>query len=237
MKSPAFGFFAGMLRLGMTNGKITNFYELKPRSGGTPKQLVILMHGVGSNGRDLMSLAPYYAGAVPDAVFISPDAPFTYDMAPGYTDMFQWFPLQERTFEERLRGVQMVAPIVHQFITDQLKRFDLPASKLALIGFSQGTMTSLYAGPSYKDQIAGILGYSGALIWEEEKPNFNHLIPVHLIHGDADEVVPVSAYHDAREKLEKSGFTVSGEIEKGLPHSINEKGIESGARFLKAVLS
>lgn len=220
----------------MTPAQIRNYYEFGPASGQAPKQLIILLHGVGSNGRDLISLAPYYAAAVPDAHFISPDAPFAYDQAPGYPDMFQWFSLQERTFKKRLEGVKMVTPIVHAFMKEQLKRFELPASKLALVGFSQGTMTSLYAGPSYKEQIAGILGYSGMLIWEEEKPNFNHMVPVHLVHGDRDDVVPVDAYHHAREKLEKSGFKVSGEIERGLPHSINENGIENGAKFLQAVL-
>ena len=214
---------------------IKNFYELKPESG-KPEQMVILMHGVGSNGRDLISLAPYFQQALPQAVFVSPDAPFAYDMAPPGYDAFQWFSLQERTYEKRLEGVQMVAPIVHQFIDEQLKRYDLPASKLALAGFSQGTMTALYAGPRYKEKIAGVLGYSGALIWEEKIPETLHKMPAHIIHGDADDVVPVAAYHDARVRLEKAGFGVSGQVERGLPHSINESGIESGAKFLKSVL-
>ncbi len=215
---------------------IENFYEYKPKSGGAPKQLVILLHGVGSNGRDLVSLAPYFAGAVPDAVFISPDAPYPYDQAPPGMDAYQWFPLYTRTFEGRLEGLKAVAPLVHEFMDAQLKRFNLTADKLALVGFSQGTMTSLYVGPRYKQKIAGILGYSGALIWEEEVPKDISRVPVHLIHGDADEVVEVAAYHTAREKLEKSGFTVSGEIERGLAHSINENGIENGSKFLQSVL-
>ena len=215
---------------------IKNFYELKPENG-EPEQMVILMHGVGSNGRDLISLAPYFQQALPQAVFISPDAPFPYDMAPPGYDAFQWFSLQERTYKKRLEGVQMVAPIVYQFIDEQLKRYGLPASKLALAGFSQGTMTALYAGPRYREKIAGVLGYSGALIWEEEIPDAIHKIPAHIIHGDADDVVPVAAYHDARERLEKAGFAVSGQVERGLSHSINESGIESGAEFLKSALS
>lgn len=217
-------------------GMIKNFYELKPESG-SPEQMVILMHGVGSNGRDLISLAPYFQQVLPQAVFVSPDAPFPYDMAPPGYDAFQWFSLQERTYEKRLEGVQMVASIVHEFIDEQLKRYDLPALKLALAGFSQGTMTALYVGPRYKEKIAGVLGYSGALIWDEKIPETIHKIPAHIIHGDADEVVPVAAYHDAREKLEKAGFTVTGQVERGLSHSINESGIESGAKFLRSVLA
>jgi len=214
---------------------IKNAYELQPKSG-KPQQIVILLHGVGSNGRDLISLAPYYRQALPDAVFISPDAPFAYDMAPPGYEAYQWFSLQERTTEKRLEGVQMVAPIVHAFIDEALKKYNLPASKLALVGFSQGTMTSLYVGPRYKEKIAGVLGYSGVLIWEENAKPAN-IIPIHLVHGDMDDVVPVSAYHDAQKRLTESGFSVTGEIERGLPHSINENGIENGAQFLRQILT
>lgn len=215
-------------------GQIDNFYVFKPASGNKPKQLVILLHGVGSNGEDLISLAPYWAKYLPDAVFISPDAAFPYDMAPFGR---QWFSLQDRAYSKMLAGVQVVSPVIHAFIKEQLEEYGLPASKLALVGFSQGTMASLYAGPRYKEKIAGVLGYSGALIWEEETPKTINRAPVHLIHGEADEVVPVAAYHHAREKLEKSGFTVSGHVSQGLPHSIDEEGIKSGGEFLQAILA
>ncbi len=220
----------------MVDGTIDNFYEFQPASGGKPRQMVILLHGVGSNGEDLISLAPYFAQNLPDAVFISPDAPFAFDMAPPSYGAYQWFSLQERTFEKRLDGVRLAAPILHRFMDAQRERHAIPASGLALAGFSQGTMTGLYAGPGYREKIAGVLGYSGALIWGHEMAKVNHTFPVHLIHGDADDVVPVAAYHDAREKLEKSGFTVSGEIERGLPHSISQRGIGSGAAFLRSIL-
>ncbi|MGB4056730.1 MAG: phospholipase [Alphaproteobacteria bacterium] len=215
---------------------IKNIYEHKPASGGAPKQMVILLHGVGSNGQDLISLAPYYARFLPDAVFISPDAPFPYDMAPPGYDAYQWFSLQDRSFANRLEGVKAASPLLHDFMDRQLERYGIPPSKLVLMGFSQGTMTGLYAGPRYKNKIAGILGYSGALIWEEELPKDINVIPVHLVHGDEDEVVPFAAYHHAKEKLEKSGFRVSGHVSHGLGHSIDDGGITSGAAFLQAVL-
>ncbi len=59
--------------------------------------MVILLHGLGSNGQDLISLAPLWAQRIPDAVFVSPDAPFTCDMVPpGYPNAYQWFSLQDR---------------------------------------------------------------------------------------------------------------------------------------------
>jgi phospholipase/carboxylesterase len=215
---------------------ITNFYEHKPPSSVKPQQMVIFLHGLGADGQDLISLAPVLAQELPDAIFISPDAPFRCDMAPfGY----QWFSLQEWTPESILRGVQTAAPILESFIAQQLKAHDIPASKLALVGFSQGTMMSLYVGPRYPEKIAGIVGYSGALVGAEEliaAPDKFHRPPVHLIHGMIDNVVPVTAYYHAREGLEKGGFPLSGHVSPALMHSIDQRGIDSGAEFLRRVL-
>lgn len=214
--------------------QIKNVYEHKPRSGAAPKQIVLLLHGLGADGRDLLGLAPEFAEALPDAIFISPDAPFHCDMAPmGY----QWFSLQDWSLDSMLAGVKAAAPILRAFMDSLLKKYELPASKLALLGFSQGTMMSLYVGPRYPEAIAGVLGYSGALIGDAE-PDFAkaHKIPVRLIHGMMDGVVPVMAYHHARQVLDKAGFPVSGETRAFLAHGIDPQGIESGKAFLKSAL-
>ena len=218
--------------------RITNYYERLPASGQAPKKMVILLHGVGSNGRDLISLAPYWASYVPDAVFISPDAPFECDMVPpGYPDSYQWFSLQSRDPQAMLEGVKMVEPIVHDFIEEQLARYNLTPGDLVLVGFSQGTMTSLHVGPRFRKPIAGILGFSGALLWEVGADAARlHKIPVHLIHGEADDVVPVEARAMAEQVLKAEGFTVTGHTTPWLTHSIDEKGIESGGEFLAGVL-
>lgn len=213
----------------MTHGKIENVYEHKPQ--GTPKQMVMFLHGLGADGRDLIDLGQLFASVLPDAVFVSPDAPYHCDMASmGY----QWFSLQDRTPEIVLRGVQKVAPVLEEFITAQLAKYNLAADKLALVGFSQGTMMSLYVGPRYKDKIAGVLGYSGALVHPPEAAS--HRIPVCLVHGEADTIVPLSAYHGAKAGLEGAGFKVSGHSTPGLPHGIDDAGIKAGMAFLKEIL-
>ena len=216
----------------MTNGEITNIYEHTPQK--SPTSMVILLHGLGSNGQDLISLAPYFAAQLPETVFVSPDAPLVCDMVPpGYPDSYQWFSLQDRDPDKVLAGVQAAAPILEAFIAEQLEKYSLSADKLALCGFSQGTMMSLYVGPRYQGKIAGVLGYSGAMVGEVGQ----NAIPVHLIHGEADDVVPVGAYHHAREVLEQKGFDVGGHTTPNLAHSIDEMGIQSGAKFLKSILS
>lgn len=215
----------------MTNDLKT--YIRKPASGSPPEHIVILLHGVGANGMDLLGLAQYWEKALPGALFVSPDAPFAYDMAPvGY----QWFSLREWTPESILRGAQEAAPVLNGYIDKILEQYGLDEDKLALVGFSQGTMMALYAGPRRRKKIAGILGYSGALIGEEDlsgpgiqKP------PVHLIHGEADSVVPVTAWHHAKDTLQQAGFTVTGHTTPGLDHGIDNDGLESGIKFLSGI--
>ncbi len=208
-------------------------YSRPPRSGGKPKQIILFLHGLGANGMDLLSLAPYWAPALPDAVFVSPDAPFPCDMAPVG---FQWFSLQEWTPESMLKGVEDAAPILNGYINQLLQHYEREDKDLALVGFSQGTMMSLFAGPRRRNKIAGILGYSGALIGDAglsdpaiQKP------PVHLIHGEADQIVPVSAYRHAVDILSKNGFTLSGHTTARLQHGIDDDGIESGLSFLSKI--
>lgn len=209
--------------------------EQGPAAGGKAKKLVLLLHGLGSDGNDLIGLAPHFARVLPTAQFVSPNAPFPCDMAPyGY----QWFSLQDRDPHAILSGVQAAAQILDAYITQLLLRFGLAESDLALVGFSQGTMMSLYAAPRRAKPAAGVLGYSGRLVGE-------HLLaseaksrpPILLVHGDADEVLPVQASQHAKTALAAAGFAVELHIRPGLPHSIDEQGLLLGMRFLQKVLA
>lgn len=217
-----------------------NEYDLKtavygPESGGRPDRLVILLHGLGADGRDLIGLAPLFAKFLPHTVFVSPDAPFPCDMAPFGC---QWFSLQDRSRDAVLRGVRRAAPILDSFIASQMDKYGIAAENTALAGFSQGTMMSLYVAPRFPEKLAGVLGYSGALIGGDELDAPGILRPpVHLIHGDADPVVPVEAYEEAESALRRHGFTISGGITPGLQHNIDQAGIASGAQFLQKILS
>ena len=210
-------------------------YAHGPASGGKPEKIVLMLHGVGSNGQDLIGLAPYLAQALPNVLFLSPDAPYQYDMAPFGR---QWFSLRDYTQTAMLDGIKEAEPILNRYIDDILAEYDLKDSDLALLGFSQGTMMSLYAAPRRAKPIAGILGYSGALLGGEELNEARiHKIPVCLIHGEADNVLPIHRYQDAKRQLEEAGFEVDGHTVPGLPHSIDQTGIERGAAFLQNIFS
>src|SRR6266404_2572162 len=139
-----------------------------PLAGGPPRRLVILLHGLGADGNDLIGLQQYWGPLVPDAEFVSPNAPFPCDMAPyGY----QWFSVQDRSPEAMLAGVRAAAPQLDGFIDDELEKRGLDESATVLVGFSQGTMMALYVGLRRARPLAGILGYSGRLIAPDLLPD------------------------------------------------------------------
>ncbi len=210
--------------------KIVNGSSLQPLSGGPPKQIVLLLHGYGSNGADLISLAPHWQRALPDALFLAPNAPKR--MNPGY----QWWPLSTFTPQALALGAAAAAPAIDAFIDRKLAQYGLGDADLALVGFSQGTMMALQVGLRRATKVAGLLGYSGALTGAAD---LAHQIitkpPVLLVHGSADPIVPVSALHAAEHALRQLGLNVATHVSAGLGHSVDPVGLRLGTEFIKGV--
>ncbi len=205
-----------------------------PVSGAAAERLVILLHGLGADGNDLIGLAPQLSKTLPSALFVAPNAPYPCDMAPFG---FQWFSLRDRSPEAILAGAQASAPILDAYIDELLAETGLTAERTALVGFSQGTMMSLYVAPRRADPVAGILGYSGMLVGAETfAADVRARPPVLLVHGDADQVVPAQCTPMAAKVLKDNGFEVETMIRPGLPHGIDPAGIEAGTTFLQRVL-
>ena len=204
-----------------------------PRYGaaaGEAQQLVVLLHGLGADGHDLISLAPLFAQRLPQAAFVSPHAPFPCDMAPVGR---QWFSFQDASPEAILGGVRLAAPVLNAFLDAELERHGLSDSQLVLAGFSQGTMMALYVALRRPAACAGVLGYSGALIGVELlSGEIESRPPVLLLHGDADQVVPPRSLPAAVAALEANGVSVTSELRPGLGHGIDERGLQLGADFL-----
>jgi phospholipase/carboxylesterase len=209
--------------------------RLPPRAGGAAGQLIVLLHGVGADGNDLIALAPALAHRLPGAAFVAPDGPEPCDMAPFGR---QWFSLRDRRPEALLLGVQSVAPVIDAFLDAELERYRLADHQLALVGFSQGAMTALHVAPRRPRAPAAVLGFSGPLLAGERLPGeARSRPPVYLIHGDADEVVPVEATLAAVAGLQAAGIPVQWSIRPGLPHGIDPESVEHGAAFLAAAFA
>ncbi|WP_205686761.1 alpha/beta hydrolase [Caulobacter flavus] len=201
-----------------------------PASGGPAKSLVIFLHGYGSDGADLIDLAPYWAPALPDTLFLSPDAPQPCESVPYGR---QWWPLTNLTPAARAAGVRVSAPPLNAYIDAQLAAHGLGEDKLALVGFSQGAMMALHVGPRRARTLAGVVGFSGMLADPDALAGEVVTRPsVLLVHGDRDEILPVEALHQAEVQLKGLDFDVASHVSRGLGHSIDEVGLQLGARFL-----
>jgi phospholipase/carboxylesterase len=202
-----------------------------PADGRTATGLVVLCHGVGADGHDLIDLGPSWAGAVPDAAFAAPDAPFPYDMAPFGR---QWFSLAIRTPALAEQGVRIAAPLLDAFIDAELARRGLPPGAYALMGFSQGAMMALFVGLRRKTAPRAILAFSGALVAPGSlAAEIANRAPVLLVHGADDDVVPAALSHAAEAALAAAGVPVEAHYRPGLGHGIDEVGLSAGALFLQ----
>lgn len=208
--------------------------RIDPATGGRADSLVILCHGYGADGNDLIGLAPFWQKLLPGAAFVSPNAPERCEMSPmGY----QWFGITRLDPEEMYRGVTRAAPVLDAFIDQELARHGLNESRLVLVGFSQGTMMSLQVGLRRAMQPAAIIGYSGALAGPEKlQAEIRVRPPILMIHGDMDEMLPVSRMHTAVEALVRAGLTVQSHVSPGVGHGIGPDGLQLGGKFIQDAL-
>ena len=206
--------------------------HIAPRSGKA-KQMVIFLHGYGANGDDLLNIGEEWAAELPDAVFIAPNAPDICEASPmGY----QWFSIREidgKSFE-RDRLVETVAPVLSAYIDEQLQKWGVPESQLAVVGFSQGAMMAMYTMPRRKAPCAGVIGYSGILLDAGglNKPGIVKM-PVLAIHGDADTIVPPKYLALVQRGFEAAEFDVETIMRPRLGHGIDQFGLVRGVEFIK----
>jgi phospholipase/carboxylesterase len=211
-------------------GSHLRHHVMHHRSGAAPKQIVLLLHGFGSSGSDIISLAPHWQDALPDALFLAPHAPQRCGMmGAGY----QWWGLSGFAPSALAAGAASAAPAIDAFIDRKLKQYGLTEADLALVGFSQGTMMALHIGLRRPRTVAAVVGYSGMFAGTADlagkdcaKP------PVLLVHGTFDQVVPIAALHMAESELKRLGVQVTTHMSQGVAHSVDPVGLQLGRDFV-----
>ncbi len=196
---------------------------------GKADRLIVLCHGYGADGNDLIGLAPHWQPILPAAAFVAPNGPERCDMSPmGY----QWFPISRMDPEELGKGIESAAPLLEEFIDEELERHGLAPNQLALVGFSQGTMLSLHVGLRRKIAPAAIVGFSGTLALPERLSEITVRPPILLIHGDRDDMIPPSMLFSSASALGAAELTVQWHVSNGIGHSIGPDGLSIAGKFL-----
>jgi len=210
--------------------------RIPPRGGKPARQLVVFLHGYGADGNDLIALGQEWQSILPDTAFVSPHAPEPCAQAPVGR---QWFGLTFRDPAERWQGVTKAAPVLNAFLDAELARHALPPDRLALVGFSQGTMMALHVGLRRAVAPAAIVGYSGMFVLPSGKAEAEAAIaeirarpPVLLIHGERDDLIPAQALFMAAQTLAALDIPVEWHLSPGIGHGIDAEGLRHGGEFL-----
>jgi phospholipase/carboxylesterase len=215
--------------------------RLEAKSGAA-KQLVVFLHGYGADGNDLIELGRQWRAVLPDAAFVSPNA---HERCPGAPMGRQWFALSaargvddERTADDRLRGADAAKPVIDAYLDEELAKYGIDESRLALVGFSQGAMMAMHVGLRRKRAPAAIVGFSGLLVGPERLPEARardakgNPPPILLIHGDQDPMIPVDAMFIAAEQLAGAGVPTQYHLSMGVGHGIDGGGLKHAGLFL-----
>ncbi len=202
---------------------------------GQARQLIVILHGYGANGDDLIEIGRQWQPLFPDAAFVAPDA---HEPCPGAPNGRQWFTLTDRNPHERWSGACSAQTVIDPFIDGELNSAGLDDSNLAIVGFSQGAMLALHVGLRRRQAPAAILAYSGVLVAPENlagataRNAAGEPPPVLLIHGHQDDVVPVQGMFASANHLAEAEIPCQWHLAPGLGHGIDGEGIRQGACFL-----
>ena len=202
---------------------------LPPRNGGAPQQAVVLLHGYGSDGDDLIGLAPFWQEALPEALFVAPNAPERCPGSPGY----QWFAIDYASREVSWDSAAQAREGLVRYLRELWAETGIAPADTVLAGFSQGAMVALHAGLSLPETLLGIVAIAGAF---KPPPGFGKAPlgkpPVCLVHGDRDSIVNPRYSAEAATALRAAGIEVHYHVSRGTAHGVAPDGIAFVNQFI-----
>ena len=191
------------------------------------EQLIFFLHGWGSDGNDLIQISHLWKKEIDKTTFLAPHGP---ESCPQNPSGRQWFDILLEDEKKMYKDMQNTFSLLNTYIDKQLSKYNLGNEDFFLVGFSQGTMLSLYA--SIRRKLKGVIGYSGAFL-EGDLPDKVFKNDILLIHGQLDTVVPIQRMKKAEKKLANLSNKLETKVYEQLEHSINQEGLSLGCQFIK----
>ena len=213
--------------------------ELHP--GAEPRATVIVLHGLGADGTDFLSMADELKlGAVGPVRYIFPRAPVRPVTLNGGHPMRAWYDIlgTDLVRREDEAGLRESFTGVHALIDREVAR-GMPANRIVLAGFSQGCAITLGAGLRHHERLAGMVGLSGYLPLAAstalERHDANALTPMFLAHGRNDGMVPLPRGVAARDLLQGLGQPIEWH-DYPMEHSVCMEEVQALQKWLLKVL-
>jgi len=207
----------------------------------TADACVIWMHGLGADGNDFVPIVPELDLPPDHGVrFVFPNAPTMPVTINGGYVMRAWYDIVSAELDKRAdeSGVRRSQAQIEALIADQVAN-GIPAARIVLAGFSQGGVIALQTGLRHRDRLAGIMALSTYLACPEslgvEASAANRDIPLLLVHGSLDPVIPIALARLSKARLETHGYKPQWR-EYGMPHSVCAEEIDDIAAFIKRTL-
>ena len=205
--------------------------RLEPASGSGADSLIILLHGHGSHGGEMIALARAWQAQFPNAAFVAPDG--LQAMGGGAR---RWFPVTSASLEELAAGAEAARPEIEAFIDSEEKRYGVGRTRTVIVGFSQGTIVALNLAIKTTHPLAMIIGFSGMLAASSVSKATAQATPITLLHGAQDQLIPASAVSTAEAVLTQAGFNVTNIVFDGLGHGLDERSLAAGANAIGKAL-
>lgn len=211
------------------------------------KLLVVLLHGYGSSGDDLISLVPYLKEQLPFAHWFAPNGIERMLAFGGY----QWFSFGDRWVpyygdqgvpfyeidSKIILDMQKARPLLRSIIDQKRKSLNLSYQQVCVIGFSQGAMMTIDQVVSSSERFACAVSFSGDFISSEHLTGISHRsdTPICMIHGKEDGApgtVPFAQLEASARKLRNLGYCVETYAIPNLGHSIDLSGLAFARDFI-----
>jgi len=208
-----------------------------------PDSCVIWLHGLGADGHDFEPIVPELR-LDPDLNirFVFPHAPMmAVTINQGFV-MRAWYDIRENRIEAEQdeAGIRKSAQTLEQMIEQQVAT-GIAAERIVLAGFSQGGAIALFTGLRYPEPLAGVMVLSSYMplsaSLEQEKSDANSAIPIFLVHGSDDPVIPVDLAYRTRAQLEQEAYAPEWHEYRGMAHSVSAQELLDISAWLEKVLT
>ena len=191
---------------------------IRPDDNLEIKNLVVLLHGYGGDGKDISLLPLNWKRHLPNTIFVCPNGHEKCSINPSG---FQWFDLTNDDPRYILEQSMKAEKKLYQFIEELKNEFNLENNRICLSGFSQGCMMSINLGLTSNEDYNCIVGFSGKIINQEDlKFRKKSSTRALLIHGDSDQVVSPSFMLEAKDFFIRNNINIETHLIKNCDHHI-----------------